>query len=52
MTLCDPLIASLRDDPRYLRLPQTTGLIRYWQTTRSKPDLCAAAGAPGFFRSL
>ena len=45
-------MASLRNDPRYLHVLETTGLMRYWRDTKTRPDICADADAPPFCRRL
>ena len=51
-SLFDPMIALLWDEPRYVRLLEDSGLIRYWRAARVKPDLCRTASAPSFCRQL
>src|SRR5205814_9102979 len=52
VALFHPPTASLRDDPRYLRLIEATGLMKYWRETKTRPDICATADAPQFCRQL
>jgi hypothetical protein len=52
IALFHPSTAALRNDPRYLRLLETTGLMKYWRETKTRPDICTAADAPQFCRQL
>jgi hypothetical protein len=40
------------DDPDFPAVAQRLGLMRYWKTTHTKPDVCSAAGAPPFCRMI
>lgn len=50
--LFDPAIIPLRDEPRYLRLLEGQGLIRYWRESGVPPDMCRERDPPRFCRSL
>ena len=42
----EPYLSALRADPRFLPLMEKLGLIDYWRTTKSRPDICATEPAP------
>lgn len=42
----DPVLADVRRLPGFAPLTERVGLIRYWRTTRTRPDFCTAAGPP------
>ena len=46
------VVTALRHEPRYLRLLERQGLIKYWRETRTRPDLCSAPDAPAFCKTL
>lgn len=37
---------AMRADPRFLPLMEKLGLMDYWRTTRTAPDICATESAP------
>ncbi|QIK95907.1 toll/interleukin-1 receptor domain-containing protein [Sphingomonas sp. HDW15A] len=39
-------------DPRFPPLAQRLGLLKYWETTRTKPDVCQEPNAPRFCEML
>ena len=41
-----PASRPMRDDPRFLPLVEKLGMLDYWRTTRSQPDLCETETAP------
>lgn len=47
-----PALDAARRDPSFPALLQRVGLMRYWKTTHTKPDVCKAAGAPPFCRLI
>ncbi len=47
-----PPLAPLRSDPRYVKVLERTGLIAYWRTAHTAPDLCHAANPPGWCAGL
>jgi adenylate cyclase len=51
-SLFDPTMAALRDDPRYIRVLESSGLMAYWRAAHSKPDLCQAPAPPRFCATL
>lgn len=50
--LLSPALANVRGDSRFLSAAQRTGLVRYWQTTHTRPDFCAAPNAPPWCAAL
>ena len=40
------------DEPGFPALAQQLGLINYWKKSHTKPDVCAAEGAPAFCRMI
>lgn len=42
---------SMRADPRFLPLVEKQGLMEYWRTTKSQPDVCETEDVP-FCREL
>jgi len=36
------------DDPALPAVLQRLGLMKYWRTTHTKPDVCSAKNAPAF----
>jgi tetratricopeptide (TPR) repeat protein len=47
-----PSLAGARRDPSFPALAQRLGLMRYWKTTHTKPDLCSEKDPPPFCRTL
>ena len=47
-----PTMAGARADPAFPAVAQRLGLIKYWKTTRTRPDVCSATGAPPFCRMI
>jgi Tfp pilus assembly protein PilF len=47
-----PSMDSARRDPGFPQLLQRLGLMRYWKTTHTRPDVCAAGNAPPFCRMI
>jgi tetratricopeptide (TPR) repeat protein len=47
-----PAMAGAVRDPAFPAFAQKFGLIAYWKTTRTKPDLCSAKDAPPFCRMI
>ena len=43
-----PSLRGALDDPAFPPLAARLGLIRYWRTSGSKPDVCSARAAPAF----
>ena len=46
--LWEPPLDAARRDPSFPALLQRLGLMRYWKTTHTKPDVCADKNAPPF----
>jgi tetratricopeptide (TPR) repeat protein len=47
-----PVTRGALDDPGFPALAQKLGLMTYWKTTRTKPDVCSTAGPPAFCRMI
>jgi hypothetical protein len=47
-----PTMDGARRDPTFPQVVQRLGLIKYWKTTHTKPDVCSTAGAPPFCRMI
>ena len=47
-----PSMAGARRDPTFPGLAQRLGLMRYWKTTHTKPDVCSAKAPPPFCRMI
>ena len=47
-----PNMRRTLNDPRFPALAQQLGLITYWKTSGTKPDVCAAKDAPPFCRMI
>jgi tetratricopeptide (TPR) repeat protein len=47
-----PVTRGALDDPGFPALAQKLGLMTYWKTTHTKPDVCSAAGPPAFCRMI
>jgi class 3 adenylate cyclase/tetratricopeptide (TPR) repeat protein len=45
-TLFTPLVAPMRQDPRFMALAARLGLVGYWEATKRWPDFCGDAGLP------
>jgi tetratricopeptide (TPR) repeat protein len=43
---------STLDDPGFLALATKLGLMKYWKTTRKKPDLCSDKSPPAFCSTI
>jgi hypothetical protein len=43
---------AVRRDPSFPAVVQRLGLIRYWKTTRTKPDVCNAKDPPLFCKLI
>jgi hypothetical protein len=43
-----PRLRPALSDPSFPALAEKLGLMKYWKTTHTKPDVCSAAGAPPF----
>ncbi len=50
--LLAPALAPLRGEPAFWAAVERTGLIRYWTSTGTRPDFCAAPGAPAACATL
>ena len=46
--LFEPNMAAARDEPGYARLVSKLGLIGYWRSAPSPPDICRGAAKPNF----
>jgi hypothetical protein len=47
-TLWYPSMRAVLDDPALPAVLQRLGLMKYWRTTHTKPDVCSAKNAPAF----
>jgi hypothetical protein len=47
-----PNLRRTLDDPRFPALARQLGLIDYWKTSRTRPDVCNGSGPPPFCRAL
>jgi tetratricopeptide (TPR) repeat protein len=47
-----PSMRGALDDPAMPRVLQRLGLIKYWRTTRTRPDVCSTQPAPAFCRMI
>ena len=47
-----PSMRGALDDPAMPGILQRLGLIKYWRTTRTRPDVCSAGPAPAFCRMI
>jgi tetratricopeptide (TPR) repeat protein len=46
--LFEPHLAGARDDPAYARLVRDLGLVTYWRSAPSPPDICRGTARPAF----
>lgn len=46
--LWHPSMRAVLDEPAFPALAERLGLINYWRTTRTRPDVCATQGPPPF----
>jgi tetratricopeptide (TPR) repeat protein len=47
-----PSMDAARRSPAFPALAQKLGLMRYWKTTHTRPDVCSTAGPPPFCRMI
>jgi tetratricopeptide (TPR) repeat protein len=47
-----PSMRGALDDPAFPALAEHLGLVNYWKTSRTRPDVCKAPSAPGFCKLL
>ena len=47
-----PIARGVLSDPSFAAFAEKLGLMRYWKTTHTKPDVCSATGAPPFCRMI
>ena len=47
-----PASRGLLSDPAFPAFAQQLGLLKYWRTTHTKPDVCSAKDAPPFCRMI
>jgi hypothetical protein len=40
------------DDPGFPAVAQRLGLMNYWKSSHTKPDVCSAQSQPAFCRSI
>ena len=52
MWLWYPSMAGALRDPSFPGVAQRLGLMRYWKTTHTKPDVCSAKDPPPFCRMI
>jgi tetratricopeptide (TPR) repeat protein len=50
--LWQPGLAGALRDPSFPAFAERVGLMRYWKTAHTKPDVCSTAGAPPFCRMI
>jgi tetratricopeptide (TPR) repeat protein len=48
----DPRLRRTLADPQFPAVAAQLGLIKYWRTTETKPDVCSASDAPPFCQSI
>jgi hypothetical protein len=48
----DPSMRGILADPGFPALATQLGLMNYWTTTRSKPDVCNEESSPPFCKTL
>jgi tetratricopeptide (TPR) repeat protein len=51
-TLWPPSMASTLRDPSFPAFAERVGLMRYWKTTHTKPDVCSDKAPPPFCRMI
>ena len=47
-----PAMRPVLDDPGFPAFAQQIGLMRYWKTTHTRPDICSTGGPPAFCRMI
>jgi hypothetical protein len=47
-----PSMRGVLNDPSFAALAQRLGLMTYWKTTHTRPDVCTANDAPPFCRLI
>lgn len=47
-----PEMRPVLNDPAFPALADQLGLMRYWRTSRGRPDVCRVQGAPSFCRTI
>lgn len=47
-----PSMRAVLDEPAFPALAERMGLMSYWRTTRTRPDVCATEGPPAFCRMI
>ena len=47
-----PVAAGMLNDPAFPAFAQRLGLIKYWKTTHTRPDVCSAKDPPPFCRMI
>lgn len=47
-----PVLRATLDDPGFPALAGQLGLMTYWKTTGTKPDVCSETAPPAFCRML
>jgi len=47
-----PSMRGVLDDPATPGVLQRLGLMKYWRTTRTRPDVCATRDPPPFCRTI
>jgi hypothetical protein len=45
-------MASALSDPSFPAFAARVGLMRYWKTTHTKPDVCSASNPPPFCKMI
>jgi tetratricopeptide (TPR) repeat protein len=50
--LWSPSMRGVLADPGFPALARQLGLVKYWQTTRTKPDVCNGESAPAFCKMI
>ena len=47
-----PIARGVLSDPGFPAFAEKLGLMRYWKTTHTRPDVCSAAAAPPFCKMI
>jgi hypothetical protein len=50
--LFTPAMASALRDPHFPEVAGKLGLVHYWKSTRTRPDVCEAKNPPAFCKAL
>jgi len=47
-----PAARGVLDDPDFPAFAQKVGLMKYWKSTHTRPDVCSEKDAPAFCRMI